>query len=252
MHSILIFLVVLGSILIVAYFTRKRDDNKPSDFEVLEVKFDPLPGTPMVAQQRVVVHVHYRYSSPRQRLAFWVKPLGANQAGSYEPSSNRLRPGIGWVDRYVSLEGEGCFFGVELIASKNDMSDVYRQQIQAEYHYAADAALDALRDDGLEATVRTMRLNPPAGSTVKACDWIDVKIDYDVPGVHGVDIWVHPLTSRRSSYSDSTAMVVGKGTVKRSFMIGEACTLDAIEIAMRNTAGIEVYRETVAVDYRIV
>lgn len=253
MYSFLFSLLTVGVVLIVSYFMHRRtNDDKPADFEVLQVRFEPPPGTPMTAQQQVVVHMQYRYSSPRQRLLFWVKPLGATQAGSYEPSTNSLSPGTGWVQRYVSLEGEGAFYGVELIVSKRDMSDVYRQELPAEYHYAADPALDALRDDGLGATVRAMRLHPPTGSTVKACDWIEVEIHYDVPGEKGVDLWVHPLTSRRASYSDSTEKVVGQGTLKRSFMVGEACTLDAIDITMRNTAGMEVYRETIAVDYRFV
>jgi hypothetical protein len=256
MYSTIFFLLTLGIVLIVLYFMKDRygdeKDDSPSDFEVLEVTFDPPIGTRMIATQRVVVSMHYRYSSPRIPLHFWVKPVGANQAGSYEPSSSSLKPGTGWARRYVSLEGEGRFLGVELIASKRNMSDVHRQHIEAEYHYAADPALETLRDDGINATILAMRLNPPTNSTIAAETEIEVEIHYDVPSERGVDLWVRPATTLKSSYCDSIRKISGRGTVKRSFMVAEPCTLEAIEISMRNTAGVDVYRETVAVEYRIV
>ncbi len=227
---------------------RKKSD---TDFRILDIKFDPPPGSTLKAHEQVRVTIKYAYSRPRGPLHFWARGEAPGKDGRYEPSSSELKSGHGTATRTFCLYEPGEVEGVRISVATLHGENLLNRTYPYKFTYVRNEEMEALADDGKNVRITDVRFKPPFPASLRSGTYIEVDIDYEVESEHGLDVWAIAVIDGDGSYASSDARVNGKGTVRRWVRVSEQYHLRRVCISMVNIAGRSVLEEIIDVDYDI-
>lgn len=221
----------------------------PTDLAIEVVKVEPAMGSTLTTPQPIKITFRYRFSKPGDFVRLFAKVLDPAVDATYEGSPG-IDPGVGTVERAISLTKPGTVHKVTIVAKNSQSAQIFAKEIPVDYTWVADSAGEAARRDGSESRILGLTFSPASPALLKPGTPVDVKIDYDIVAAQGLRPWVEAVTRCNATSAPFTDFVQGRGVVHKTFTIGEKCAVTQVKAGMTNAAGIAIVQKVFDVDFR--
>lgn len=228
---------------------KTEDTNRPTDMSLELVSMDPPSGSTLKANEPITVRFRYKYSRPKMGLHSWAKILDETYSSTYQGTFDDMTPGTGIVERYVLLTEPGVVKKITLVIKDSAHSQIYSRDFPVDYTYVPNPEAEAMRNDGAGSRIVGVRFSPMSPAKLSIGSTVSVDLDYDINNADGLDMWVEPLTNCNMTYDGMTGPMVGKGTIRKTFAVGEACRIEKVKVAMINAANRTIFEKVVDVDF---
>ncbi len=223
-----------------------------TDMSLAVVHLEPPSGSTLKAGELIEATIAWRYSKPAEQARIWLK-LDLPDAApdyTYEGDPGKRAPGEGRIVRHTGLGKPGHVDAVVLVAKDASSREIYRLRVPVDYTFVADAAHDALRQDGMGSRITSVTLDPPSPARLEPGQRVFVRIGYDARSELGLRPIAQPVTNCPMTYNGTFDPVRGQGVIVQYFTVGAACEVHQVSVELSNAAGALVDHKTVDVDLR--
>ena len=160
-----------------------------------------------------------------------------------------MTPGTGIVERYVLLTEPGVVKKITLVVKNGEHREIYARDFPVDYTYVPSPEAEAMKNDGAGSRIVGVRFSPTSPAKLSIGSTVSVDLDYDINNADGLDMWVEPLTNCNMTYAGMTGPAVGKGTIRKTFAVGEACHIEKVKVTMINAANRSIFEKVIDVDF---
>jgi hypothetical protein len=249
MKEVVLFLVVFVAIVFVgAKKVLASSDRKT--IGISNVMLDPPSGAIMKAHDPIYVDFDYSYFSPNEKLYVWAKILDETYDSTYQGSVDTMSPGKGKIRRFVFLTQPGKVSAIDIVVKDQKFNEIFHKQIKVDYTFVNNQALEKLTDDGLGSTIKGVSFDKDQGSTLPPGTKVNVRIEYEINTVNGLDIWAIPDTDCNMTYQGTSGRQFGNGVITKYFIVSEPCQLTSLKLVMGNAANKTVYSKSMDVNFK--